>query len=58
MMSRIKYISSLKNSKIKKEYITASSPQKTIHYKQFFIQKKLITVENFRKFIYRNIIYY
>jgi len=44
-------ISTLDNSTIKKEYLTASTPKKTIQYGSFFIQKKLLTVENFRKFV-------
>jgi len=43
--------SSLNNPDIKKEYITASTPEKIVHYQQFFIQKKLITVKNFSKFV-------
>jgi len=39
------------NTKITKDYIAASSPKKIIHYDQFYIQKKLLTVENFRMFV-------
>lgn len=42
---------SLDNPNIKKDYIIASTPEKSIQYKQFFIQKKLISVESFKKFI-------
>jgi len=42
---------SLNNSNIKKEYLTASSPKKTIQYEQFYIQKKLVTLEAFKKFV-------
>lgn len=45
--------SSLDDSNIKKEYLTASTPRKTVHYDQFSIQKKLITVKKFREFIYQ-----
>lgn len=46
-------VSSLDNSNIKKEYLAASTPRKTVHYNQFSIQKKLITVKNFGEFIYQ-----
>ncbi|HNX25536.1 MAG TPA: SUMF1/EgtB/PvdO family nonheme iron enzyme [Spirochaetota bacterium] len=44
-------VSSLGSSSIKREYITASTPPRTIHYEQFAIHKKLLTVEKFRRFI-------
>ncbi len=43
--------SSLKTTKIKKEHIAASTPKKVIKYDQFYIQKKLVTVKQFEKFI-------
>ncbi len=42
---------SLKSSDIKKDYISASTPEKIIHYNQFYIGKKLVNVECFRRFI-------
>ena len=46
-----KIYSSQKYNKLKKEYIAASSPQKKITYNEFYIKKKLITVDEFSKFI-------
>ncbi len=43
--------SSLKTPAIKKEHIVASTPKKNIQYDQFYIQKKLISVEKFKEFI-------
>lgn len=44
-------ISELNDSKIKKEYIEASSPLKKVHHNQFYIKKKLITTKSFKNFI-------
>jgi len=44
-------IYSIADSKIKKEHIAASSPQKKITYHQFYIKKNLVSVNSFRRFV-------
>ena len=47
----VERIYSLQKDKLKREYIAASSPKKKIAYNQFYIKKKLITVNEFSEFI-------
>ena len=49
--SAVEEIYSSQKGKLKKEYIAASSPKKKIKYNEFFIKKKLITVNEFAEFI-------
>lgn len=42
---------SLKSSGIKRDYISASTPKKKINFEQFYIRKKLITAEEFSRFV-------
>ncbi len=44
-------VSKIDGHKIKKEFITASSPLKKIQYSPFYIKKKLITAVDFKEFI-------
>jgi formylglycine-generating enzyme required for sulfatase activity len=44
-------VSMIDGRKIKKEFISASSPVIKIKYNNFYIKKKLITTEEFKKFI-------
>ena len=49
--STVEKIYSSHKANLKKEYIAASSPKKKITYNEFYIRKKLITVNEFSKFI-------
>jgi len=44
-------VSSILHSKIKREHIAASSPQKKINYNQFYIKKNLVSVSSFKSFV-------
>ena len=47
----VEKIYSSQKDKLRREYIAASSPKKKITYNQFYIKKKLITVNEFSEFI-------